>query len=140
MNRRSRFTYSTAGDWTTGASARPWRREMPTVGGARKSATGVPASQVVYEGHVLLLTLRLRESEWPMLVAMVRWGQSSGVIRWYPDAAAGVFYEVYLEAPLAGQPLKDEADEYPGYVQVQIAIRRVSNEVWDVRYFQRVGE
>src|SRR5688500_20403631 len=98
MRRRSRFAYDVT-DFTVELSVRPWNYRVPTVGGSRKSATGVPASYVVRREDILAVTLRFYEWEWLDVRAVVVWAQAAEVIEWFPSADEVESHDVYLESP-----------------------------------------
>lgn len=136
---RSRFVYGTGGDWTTSLPTRPWIRTMPTVGGARTSAAGIPASHVVREDHNLGVPLRLYESEWSALIDLIRWGQLSETFVWYPDAGGSLIATgrtVYLEYPRAGDDLAIERDpEYLRVLETTLTLRKADATPWTFEYW-----
>jgi hypothetical protein len=137
---RSRFVYGTGGDvvdWTTTLPVRAWDRVTPTVGGARTAAGGTPAAHVVRRDENLVLTLRIFESEWPDLHALVRWGQLAETFTWYPDADdEATSFVVWLEDPQAGASLAPgRSTEYPRVLEVAITLRSQDANVWTLEYF-----
>lgn len=133
---RSRFVYDD-NDWETSLPVMPWDRVTSTVGGHRKSASGVPAAYVVRRDHVLRLTLRFRESEWEEIHRMIRWGQGGETITWYPDALVpGESFNVYLESPLAGEDISpSRSSSYPRVLELAIGLRRADGSAWGIDYF-----
>lgn len=123
--RRSRFEFG-GQSWTTTYTTRPWVPGDFTIGGSRTSAAGIPAAYVVRRDALVELTLRVTEAEYPRLLALIRYGQSSQTFVWYPDANdTSDAVTVYLEAPLAGErwsPTRDGA--YPRHFEMTITLRQ----------------
>ena len=133
---RSRFVYGTAldlTDWETILPVRPWLHPTDTVGGARTAASGTPAAYVVRTDYNLSITLRLYETELPALATLIAWGQAAESFRWYPDADNAAYFEVYLEAPKAGESWQEaRLGSYQRVTEVQIMLRRVDGFAWDL--------
>lgn len=101
--RRSRFQYGST-DWSTELSARPWIPGDATVGGSRTAAAGVPASSIVRRDSLITVTLRFEENEWDDVLALIEYGQTQQLFRWFPDADdASDSVSVWLENPAAGE-------------------------------------
>ena len=133
--RRSRFTYDVT-DYTTELPVRAWNYRTPTVGGSRKSATGVPASYVMRREDILVVTLRFHEWDWLTVRALVVWGQAAEPFDWFPDADEATSYEVYLESPAAGTDIvPTRLSDFPRVLELTIEIRKVDGTPWDVEYW-----
>lgn len=136
---QSRFVWGVVGgevEWVTSLPAMPWDRFQDTEGGSAIAASGVPASFVIREDHVLIVRLRLWEEEWADLLELIAWGQGSNSFLWYPDDAVDDSYEVYLHAPRAGQRFQPTRGDFPGLLEVSIELRRVDGGTWPLSFFQ----
>jgi hypothetical protein len=131
MSRRSRFVYGTS-TWVTDLPARFWSPTDNTVGGTRVSAAGVPATYVVRRDGLLELPLRLHESEWPDLLALVAYGQSGLPISWAPDADnPGAAVDVYLESPAPGEKwTPTRSAEFPRVLEQTLTLRGLTTAPW----------
>lgn len=140
MPLRSRFTYGLGGDFTTAVAVRPWLPVDETVGGLRKSASGVPASYIVRRDKLLDLVLRVDESQWEELLAFITFGQTAATFRWFPEAtltdADYDSHEVYLDAPAAGQRwAPSRSSEYPRVFELTITLCGVAGVLPWTAYF-----
>ena len=138
---RSRFTYGTGGDivnWETTLPTRPWTPVVPTVGGSRTAAGGLPAAYVVRRDYNLRLPLRVYETELPEVHGLIRWGQWAESFLWLPDADRwGTSFEVYLESPLAGESWEPVRDPTFGRVfEVDLVLRNVGTFPWYLDFFR----
>lgn len=141
---RSRFTYGVGGDivnWETTLPSRPWTPVVPTVGGSRTAAGGVPAAYVVRRDYNLRLPLRIYEAELPEVYGLIRWGQAAESFLWLPDAnETGTSFLVYLESPLAGQDWEPSRDATFGRAfEAPLVLRSVGGFPWDLNYFRTCG-
>lgn len=132
--------YGTGGDvtdWETTLPTKAWDLEVPTVGGSRTSAGGTPAGYVVRRDHNVRVVLRLYESELSHVGSLVEWGQLSESFLWFPDANdTGTNYLVYLEDPVAGEPLTPVRDpEFPRVFEVEMVLRRVAGTFLDLVFY-----
>ncbi len=135
MDRRSRFEYGVT-SFECEVSAKPWTPGYNTIGGSRKAASGLPASYIVDEEHLVDLFLRIRESEWTAYRALIAYGKASGEITWYPDADEPTSYLCYLESPSAGERVTPSRDgNYPRIFEVQLTLRGVDSEIPWQPYF-----
>lgn len=142
---RSRFVYGlTPTDWTTTLPTRAWGRRTGTVAaGSRTAAGGVPAAYVVRRDHVLSLTVRIYEAEWPDLHGVIEWGQFAEQFTWYPDAGGLVHalgYAVWLEHPQAPNDVTpNRSDEYPLVLEQEIHLRRADGLPWDLDFYDGIA-
>jgi hypothetical protein len=144
MERRSRFVYGPEGSEVTldtTISVRPWLPIDRTVGGSRTSAAGVPASYVVRQDSLLVVTLRFWESEWLGILNLLTFGRSDQSFLWFPDVDdTGTSVEVYLETPIAGEDATPTRDgEFPRVMELVITLRGVGTAVPWLPYFQMHG-
>ncbi len=131
-----RFEYSAGGVFEPRLPPAPWTPADSTIGGSRTSATGVPAAYVVRRDALVELVLRLDEDEWTDFVNLLIWGQQGESFLWYPDAAQPLeFFEVYLEAPAAGERVQPERTEFLRVYDVTITLRGVDLPPWP-NYFE----
>ena len=137
MQRRSIFDFGTSTLEAT-ISARAWIPIDLTVGGSRTAASGVPASYIVRRDAMLELGLRFWESEWASVLNLVAWGQTRQAITWFPDALDLLTsFEVYLEAPLAGERWAPQRDSnFPRTFEVSLTLRGVGAAVPWLAYFE----
>lgn len=139
---RPRFRYGTGGDitdWRLRLPEHPWEYETPTEGGSRTAASGVPAGYVVRRDDNLRLTLRIYETEFENLWAMIRWGQEAETIDFYPDRDSADYFTVYLEFPRAGSEWRPtRLRQYPKVMEVEIVLRLASAGPWSLDYFPYV--
>lgn len=114
-----------------------WRHSTPTVGGDIDSDAGHPASFIVRRSYSLIVPVRFFESEWTTVRELIEYGQTGGVITWYPDAEELDSFDVYLEAPMVGDDITGAIDgEYPRALSQAITIRRVDGVAFDgLEYF-----
>jgi hypothetical protein len=136
MPLRVRFEWP-LGDFTPEIAVRPWARRGPTAGGARDSATGIPASYVVRRDRNLALTLRLEEYEWESYEELLVWLQGSESVTVYldyPENMTGV--DCYLVSPRAGQDVTYNRSQEEGHIlEPAIELRRIDGQVWTQEYF-----
>lgn len=141
MIRRSRFVFGPDLDLGTefacGISTRPWIPVDQTIGGARTSAAGIPASYVVRRDNLLDLPLRFYESEWQDLKDLLAAGQGAELIRWFPESDDPfIYFDVWLESPKAGDTIRPTRDsEYPRAMELTITIRGQGAEAPWLEYF-----
>jgi hypothetical protein len=113
-----------------------WNHQDKTIGGEAESDGAFPASFVVRRDYVLAIPLRLFESEWPVVRALVEFGQTGGVIRWFPSIDEETYFDVYLESPALGDDFRPIPDAtYPRALLLSIAVRRVDGEAFPLEYF-----
>lgn len=135
MDRRSRFEYGNTA-FECEVSSKPWTPGYNTIGGSRKAASGLPASYIVAEEHLVDLFLRIRETEWAAYRAMIAYGKGAGEITWYPDADEPASYLCYLEAPLAGERATPTRDSnFLRIFEVQLTLRGVDGIIPWQPYF-----
>lgn len=129
---RPRFVYS-ATDITLSLPVRPWDFLEHIVGGDVESGGNVKAAFVVRRDQQLALPLRFFEEEWPLVNALIEYGQTGLPITWYPAAdETDISFEVYLDAPEVGDQYNAEPDgEYPRAVYLTLVIRRTDGEGWE---------
>lgn len=139
MNWTPAFVY-TDGDEVDVSLALPiglWRHRDRSIGGEIESDAAYPAAYTVTTDYLLVLPLRFFEAEWPTVRALIEFGQTGGVIRWYPAAEdEETFFDVYLEDPAIGtdfQAIPDPA--YPRALALPITVRRVDGEAFPLDYF-----
>lgn len=127
MERRSAFEYGpgpTRVELTV--SVRPWTPEDRTLGEARRTATGVTASDLWRRDMLLTVVLRVWEAEWVAVRNLIRFGQTSQAFLWFPEAPVALSVPVYLETPEMGAgwgPTRDGS--YPRLFDVPITLRDV---------------
>jgi hypothetical protein len=97
------------------------------VGGVRVSAAGIPASYIVRRETLVDVPVRFTEAEWPDVLALVTFGQSSQVLTWYPDALEAENFQVYLQKPAAGEGWSpNRLGDYPRAFEVTLQLRGAS--------------
>jgi hypothetical protein len=141
---RSRFIAGLSGvdTWTAALPLRPWDRNVPTVGGDKISAAGVPASYIVRKDHNLIIAVRFFESEWPALERVIDWGQRAEIIEWVPDFfnTPGTSFETYLDGPKAGTPIRPtRSTEYVRAHELSIELRKVDGTPWILEWLPLTG-
>lgn len=113
-----------------------WLHRMPVVGGDIESDAAFPAAFVVRRDYQLAIPIRIYEEEWAAFRALVEYGQTGGVITWFPDLDSEDSIDVYLDSPKLGEELSPEPDgNYPRALNQTIVIRRVDGLPWDMEYF-----
>lgn len=114
-----------------------WRHQDRTIGGEIESDAAYPAAYTVRDDYLLALPLRFFESEWPLVRALIEFGQTAGVIRWYPSIEDdATYFDVYLDAPALGTDISPIPDAiYPRALVLQIVIRRVDGAAFPLEYF-----
>ena len=139
--RRSRFVYGPSDtEFITELSAHPWTPVDFTVGGARTSAAGVPASYVVRRDNLYELPLRITEDEWQQFLALVAFGQTDEPFTWYPDADDVVAIPVYLENPLSGERwAPSRMSDFLRVFEITLVLRQANTTTWQP-YFEDQAE
>jgi hypothetical protein len=123
MDRRSIFVHG-ATQLELTVSSPSWLPGDETIGGSDLSSAGVPASYEVLRMGLLFLTLRFWEYEWEGVLAMLTYGQRSGIITWFPDADEPTSFEVYLETPKMGERITPTRDaNFPRVMEYSITLR-----------------
>jgi hypothetical protein len=79
-----------------------WTPRDEAVGSTRWTAAGTPGPDLSVRFSLVSVPLRIWESEWPALRALIEWGQSAESFSWQPDETQIEVFEVYLEEPAAG--------------------------------------
>jgi len=139
---RSRFDFGLGGDaqsLTVSLPSRAWDNVEESVGGRRIAAGRIGASYVVRTDTIMVVTLRFRESEWPTVLDMIRWGQTEETMVWYPDATdLGTSFVVWLHQPEAGKRVQaTRLANYPKVMELTIELRRADapETPWNLDYF-----
>lgn len=139
---RPRFVYGPTGsqtDVTLSLPSRAWEYQMPTVGGSRTAASGVPAAHVVRSDMNLVLPIRFRETEWLDVLGVIQWGQLAESFLYYPDAGGTVIASartVYLEHPQASELLEPQRDDdFPRVRELTITLRKADQTAWDFEFY-----
>lgn len=138
----SMFEYGETGSetqWEVTIPVRPWSYRSPSVGGSRISATGVPAGYVVRRDHILVVTVRIYETEWPSLFDMIDWAnEGAEQVTFYPDPGRfpSTSYACWLDSPNAGEdvaPIREGG--FPMAMEIQLTLRKVDGTEWNLEYF-----
>lgn len=144
MSHRRRPRFEVGGlVWEASLPCYPWILEDTSIGGRDTSAAGVPASYVVRWDALVNLRLRLREAEWPELLAVLAAGQEAdgsgaGVITWYPDALVDASIAVWLEAPAHGEEFApSRLENLPRLMELDIVLRAEDQAEAFQKYFER---
>jgi len=135
--RRSRFIYGDEGDFTTTLPVRAWVPGDRTIGGILFSTGGVPGAFIVRRDPLLNLVLRVEESEWLDVLALVAFGQTGQSLLWFPDVDEAPFFTVFLDLPAAGSQWGPERDgQYLRNFDVPLRLRShpADARVWE-EYF-----
>lgn len=127
-----RFVYA-ATDTTLSLPVRPWDFLENVVGGEAEAASNVRAAFVVRRDQQLALPLRFFEEEWPLVRALIEYGQTGLPIEWFPDASdTAVSFDIYLDAPEVGDQFTAEPDgEYPQALYLTLVVRQADGLGWD---------
>lgn len=113
-----------------------WRHQDRSIGGEIESDAAFPAAYKIRDDYLLGLPLRFFESEWSLVRSLVEFGQTGGVIRWFPTMDDDAFFDVYLDAPEIGNDITPAPDPvYPRVLHLAIAIRRVDGLAFPLEYF-----
>lgn len=137
---RCRFVYGLSGsetDWSTDLPARPWAYRAPSVGGQRTAASGVPAGYTVRRDHMLVVPLRIYETEWTDLLALIDWANAGAEsFTFYPDADVATSFACYLESPAGGDDVAPVRNaEFPQMLELSLTLRKVNGQAWSLEYF-----
>lgn len=117
-----------------------WRHRLKATGGEAESDAAFPASYVVRRDYQLAIPLRFYESEWPAVRALLEFGQSGGVLTWFPDLESEDSFDVYLDSPAVGEEINPDPDAaYPRALVLTIVLRRVDGVEWDLGYFEEAA-
>lgn len=120
---------------------RPWRYIEGGVGGHIVAASGIPEDYAIREDDVLLLDLRVKESELPAFRQFMRWARSSGeAFTLMLDALLeDTEFRVYLDEPAtwnATARFEYTRDaSFPGVFLVTIGVRPELGGTFDVSWF-----
>lgn len=114
-----------------------WRPVLEGIGGLRMTADGTVGAWRQADRSRLALALRFMPDEWPALVGLLAWAQSGAAFDWTPDPdAPSDTFEVYLDAPRAGETVAPIADaSYPRLRYLSIVIRRADGADFGLEYF-----
>ncbi len=138
MLRAPQFVYgSPATTVSLSVAQRPWTATERTEGGSERATSGVREVFLLRRDHLLNVTLRIRESEFTALAAMVRYAQESAPsFTFRPNGDATTPYTVELETPTVGEDFSPTRDEYNGALEVTLVLRRTDGGTWDaLRYY-----
>lgn len=117
-----------------------WNHQLRHTGGDIESDAAFPAAYIVRTDYQLAIPLRFYESEWPEVRALVEFGQTGAVIKWFPDLESEDSFDVYLDAPAIGEEITPTPDgTYPRALFLTIVLRRVDGEPWDLGYFMEAA-
>lgn len=126
----SRFTFGPADDlevWLPRLPVGLWQHAVPTVGTARKTATGLPGVTFGNRQHHLVVPVRFYEDELPVVRRLIEWGQMKATFLWWPDRNVPGSDEltVILAAPRVGELVTPEPDgSYPRVSFVNLTFRQ----------------
>jgi len=105
-----------------------WQHSSPTVGTARKTATGVPGVTFQSRQQILVVPVRYTENEAPAVRRLIEWGQTKAPFLWLPDVADTTQLPeltVILASPRVGEVVAPEPDgEYPRVSVVRLGLRQ----------------
>lgn len=139
LPQRSRFVYGISPvtlDFSL--PPRPWHIGEDSIGGRRISGGGIGASHIVRRDMILILPLRFRETDWPSVVALIRWGQSEETFTWFPDSNLATSFSVWLHAPEAGSNIRPQrVPDYPKLFELVFTLRRadLTETPWNLDFF-----
>lgn len=123
-------------DYTMALPQGEWDFESRGTGGHDVSAGGVPVAYEIRRDHVLHLTLRFPEQEWPDVERLVRHLQRDGSATFYPDQAdEGTSHTVYGESPKMGEEIRPRRGQEPSTLELDIAVRRTTSAVFEDAYY-----
>lgn len=114
----------------------PWVPSTERVGGSRILAAGLPVSRTIRRDFLLGLALRVKESEYPALEAMVadRQGRSGtdAQFSFRIDPTAG-WTVCYLHEPQ--DTLRPTRGAYLGEFLIALTLRKADGTAWNLNYF-----
>lgn len=134
---RPRWVYDDGSpvDYTMALPQMPWDYESRGLGGHDVSAAGIPAAFEIRRDHILHLTLRFWEQEWPDAERLARHLQRGGEVTFYPDASEGTSHTVYGEAPALGEAISPRTSSVGGVLELDVSVRRTTSSVFDDEFF-----
>ncbi len=117
-----------------------WTHRLKATGGDIESDAAFPASYVVRRDYQLAIPLRFYESEWPEVRALLEYGQTGGVVTWFPDLESEDSFDVYIDSPSIADDIVPSVDAgYPRALDLTIVVRRVDGLPWDLGYFMEAA-
>lgn len=136
---RPRFVQG-ALDLTLTYPALAWLPSQLSVGGRRRVASGTQFAYRVRADDRLHLTLRVTEQEWPDVRDMVSLFQEGDSFTFYPDAVAGISFEVDLESPAMGEEIAPQrSGDFPRMFELPLVVRGIDSPPW-MDYFEDEDE
>lgn len=108
-----------------------WLHAGPSMGVARRTATGIPAVSIINRKRTLTVPIRFNEEEWPAVRRLIEWGQTKAPFIWIPDSDPFaqdqlVSATVYLDAPRVGDVIEPEPDSrYPRVSSIALTFRQI---------------
>lgn len=122
---------------------RVWTHGGRTTGKTRRTATGVPAVAMTLRRHLLGVTLRFHEQEWPSVRDLLVFGQTGAAFLWYhgdinedqlPESVS-----VHLDAPRISSALRPQRDSViPWMMSLNVVFARADGTAWALEYFKDV--
>lgn len=130
--------------WFAKLPMRHWEQGYEAVGGAARAAAGPMEGFQVRQDHLLTVTLRLWEQQWPSLVNLVRWGQTNGdpltsssITFRYDQTDAATAHKVTLWSPAMGERFAPRrSSEFPHVLEADLTLRHDSTAPFAVDYYK----
>ena len=117
---------------------RHWTPSYEAVGSSNRAAIGVQEGFLVRQDHIIGVTLRFWEAEWPSIVNLVRWGQHAGdtITFRFDQTDAGTSHVVTLWKPELGERFSPRRSaEFPHVFEVDLELRHESDVPFNVDYY-----
>jgi hypothetical protein len=113
---------------------REWSYGLDQEGGHAVSAAGLPASFVVRTQEMLVLTLRVLETEWAACRDFLRAGMAGAEITMTVGDQGAV--EVFFISPVAGEEYTVDRDpDYPRVLNVTVSVRESGGGDLDLIFY-----
>lgn len=112
-----------------------WVPKTKMIGGGDESAAGIPEVFEIRRDHLVSLSVRFFESQWPNVAAWLEWAQSNAgsFAFWFDKADAGTAHTCYLITPGPTEMIDPDRDSFVGAYRLALTLRRTTSVRFDVR-------
>lgn len=118
---------------------RPWSRKARDIGGWGRTSSGFAESYVIREDYLLVLNLRIRETEEQNFEAFLRWARrnAGSTFDFYFDRndTAGLKKVCDLDSPQVGEDITFNQTEFPFIKEISMTIRSANGSAFARNYY-----